>query len=329
MIRDGVLAYTDLDLSGVFASGGAAGEMEMKAGAARVAYRLSVDGVSETRSDTTMNDFSASFRGAALDADTLADFLARDGEAYLTMKIGSYEGTGGSSGGPSAPPFDLTMTGDAISADVTLAGGQARYVTEAGAVDYRFEMEGPMPGGALTIGGMTAAFEMPLKKAENAGAYLIQMKLDQMAISDELWGMFDPTSQLQRTPVDMNVDLGGKARIIFDLGAENFGQSPIDVETLEIREVRIDGLGFNAHATGELDIAGVAANPEGDIHLELRGAFQLIDQLSAAGLLPPGQGEMAKAMAMGFAVEGDGPDHLIADIAVKDGGMTINGKPLQ
>ena len=329
LIRDGVLAFTDLDFSGAFTQGGAAGETEMTAATARVAYRLSVDGVSESRSDTKMTGFGATFRGAALDADTLADFLARDGEAYLTMKIESYEGTGGSSGGPSAPPFDLTMTGDETTAEVVLAEGRARYVAAAGAVDYKFEMEGPMPGGALTIGGMTAAFEMPLKKAEDAGPYLMQMRLDDMAISEELWGMFDPAGQLQRTPVDMNIDLGGKARIIFDLGAESFGQPPVDVETLEIRELMVDGLGFNAHATGALDIAGVAANPEGDVHLELRGAYQLIDQLSAAGLLPPGQGEMAKAMAGGFAIQGDGPDHLIADIAIKDGGMTINGKPIQ
>ena len=79
------------------------------------------------------------------------------------------------------------MTGDQTTAEVTLAGGQARYVAEAGAVDYRFEMQGPMPGGALTIGGMTAAFAISAALNAKPRGSMIDVSMLESLLATMAW----------------------------------------------------------------------------------------------------------------------------------------------
>ena len=296
--------------------------------AARIAYRISVDGVTESRSDTQLKDFKAFFEGTELNAENFADFITRGGEGRLSMSVGAYEGEGGATGGPSAAPMDMTMAGDGASAEIAFADGRAVYRATAGRMSYKVALEAPPPfsGGELEIAGAEAALEFPVAKSGAAAPYAMAIRLDGVALGEDLWATFDPAKGIDRTPIDVNLDVGGDARVIFNIGDESFGQAPLDVETMEIRDLSLTGLGVSAVATGDLKIAGDASRPDGEVHFELRGAFALIDNLASAGLLPREQGEFFKALALGLAKQGDGPDHLIADIEAQNGEITVNGQ---
>lgn len=331
LLRDGALEFSELAFGGRLAADRAAADVALTAAKARIAYRLSVDGVTESRSDTVMNDVAATFAGDELSADDFADFVRRGGEGRFSMTIGAYESDGGTSGGPSAAPMAVTVSGVETSADVAVADGRAAYRASAGAMKYNVELEAPPPfaGGAFAIGGARASLEFPVAKAAAAAPYAMLVDLKGVALGEEIWAAFDPAAAIDRTPLDVNLDIGGDARVIFELGEDSFGQAPLDVETMEIRNMSISGLGASAVASGELEIAGDASRPDGNVHIELRGALALLDKLVAAGLLPPQQGVIFRSMALGLARQGDEPDHLIADIEAANGAVSVNGQRLQ
>ena len=333
MVQGALVSFADLASDGSVAPDGSALDMTLTASSSRIAYRFSVDGgVVESRSDTTMSDVEIKGAIDNLNAEDLADFLAKNGRAEFVMKIGAYEGAGGVTGGPSSPPFDYSGSGAASSAELSVIDGRARYAASNGAMSGTFETgpPAPFPGGAVRLGDASVLLEMPLKKADAPQPYALSMRFDGFEMGDVVWDAFDPGAKIERTAINLNMDFGGVMTVQFDLGGNSFGSSPVDVETLEIRDVSIDGLGVSALANGELEVAGDARQPEGTVHVEVSGAFALMDRMTEAGLLPPGQGDFFKAIAMGFARVGEGgPDHLVADIAAADGGVSINGKPLQ
>lgn len=95
-----------------------------------------------------------------------------------------------------------------------------------------------------------------------------------------------------------------------------------------LQDIRIAGLGAAMSATGELDVRGVAAQPDGEVTVVIDGALALIDQLTAAGLIPPGAGDLYKSMGRQILRPGEGDDQFIADITSQRGQVTVNGVPM-
>ena len=331
VVTDVVLGFEALRADGAMAMSGDAADLDLKATEVEVAYVISPDGVSENASNTVMKDVGIEFAATGLNAEDLPGFIAAGGEGKFVMTASSFTGDGRSTGGPSAQVFDMSSVGDELAFEIEVKDGRVRYAGEGGAgvTTIKSQDESSFPGGDIAYSGADIRFEMPIKKGDGPEPYALVFKFDGMTAEESLWAMFDPSGAISRDAAAVSVVLGGDIRLLADLGDESFGGEPFDVETLRIEEIKISGLGVEATATGELDISGDASLPDGEVDVEVRGAFALLDGLSEVGMIPPGVGDLYRQMALEFVELGDGPDHLIAKIQARNGVTSINGRPLQ
>lgn len=331
LIRGGKLRIANLDA--VF--GQSADQMNLSgtlsASEVESAYTLSDDGVSETKTSSVMTGLKMAFNADNANAGNLEDFILADGAGSASLVIDGSSGMASSTGGPSAPPFSVDTESGAAEISVGIADGRAEYRTTLSDLRYASIDDGgsAIPAGAVTTEVVSMSLEMPLRKSVEPVPYAIGFTMENLSLDEEGWKQIDPAGAIDRTPLTFRADLGGGVRILTDLGGDSFGQSPVDVETIDIAELSLAGLGVSADITGSLNVAGNAAQPDGTILVAINGAFALIDQLVAGGLVPPAQAGLYRSVIEAYAEPGEGPDDLKAEIAVANGAVSINGQPLQ
>lgn len=311
------------------------GDMALTAESMEIAYRMSADGVTETWTENVSNDVSltSEYDLTGYDAAAPMMFVTEGGSVVADMKVASTSGRSGSSGGPSSPPFTANFSTGVGT--LRLAVGSGRMSYGGAASDSRFDVQyeegGPLPNLTFDLGEAVVDFSMPTEPSPDSQPYALMLSATDLELDEGLWAMFDAGGALPRDPMFMRFDVTGEARIFRDLmalQAAGPGGPPIELETLVLRDVRVAGLGAAVSATGELDVRGVAAQPDGEVTVVIDGALALIDQLTAAGLLPPGAGDVYKSMGQQILRPGEGDDQFIADIASRRGQVTVNGVPM-
>ncbi|WP_340110153.1 DUF2125 domain-containing protein [Pikeienuella sp. HZG-20] len=315
-----------LDLGSAPNSGGAS---VLTADSLSLSYRLAPDMVSETNTKLQVADIAIDFDGEALDAATFADFVARDGAADFSVRTGRYQAKSEGSGGPSAPPYTVDFSAASSESSISVGEGRAAYAARAADIAYAMKTDEDGANGGAAAQAFTMTFDMPIRQAPEPQPYAFSLSINDLALDEAFWDANDPIGAITRTPISLDLDFAGALRILEDLGGGSLSHSPVDVETLEIRSLRAEGLGLVASASGALDIAGDAMFPDGNLTVELKGALGLLGQLTEAGLIPPEAAEIYTGAALTYGRAGEGPDHLLADIRVAKGAMTINGRPLQ
>ncbi|MFN6951168.1 MAG: DUF2125 domain-containing protein [Albidovulum sp.] len=177
---------------------------------------------------------------------------------------------------------------------------------------------------------------LPVSKAEAAQPFSALVKFVDLKVSDGLWAMFDPTSQLPRDPATLIVDVSGAAKMainIFDpKEAESIaGAPPGELESLDIRELKVSAVGAELTGTGAMTFDNSAGTPKpiGAVDMQLVGGNALIDKLVGMGLVPEDQA-MGARMMMGLFAVPTGNDKLNSKIEFKqDGGIYANGQRIQ
>lgn len=177
---------------------------------------------------------------------------------------------------------------------------------------------------------------LPVTKGEAAQPFSALVKLVDLKVSDGLWAMFDPTSQLPRDPATLIVDLSGTAKMainIFDpKEAETIGGAPPGkLESLDVHDLKVSAVGAELTGKGAMtfDNSGPMPKPLGAVDMQLVGGNGLIDKLVAMGLVPEDQA-MGARMMMGLFAVPTGEDTLTSKIEFKeDGGVYANGQRIQ
>ncbi len=312
-----------------------AGEVGLTASRVEAAYRMSADGVSETWSESTSHGvvLAVDYDATGYDAANPFMFVTEGGSVAATLNIASGEGRSGSTGGPSAVPFTGTFTTGESTARIAVGQGRLSYGGEGAAArfDVTYEEGGPIPGFGFEMGRAAVDFSMPTEVSAETQPYSLMISGSDITLDDGLWGQFDPGAALRRDPMLMTFDVAGNARIFRDLMSFEVSERhgpPIELETLTLRDVRFAGLGAGLSATGELDVRGVAAQPDGEISIVIDGALAVIDQLTAAGLIELDAANLYKAMGQQILRPGEGEDQFIADVVSKGGNVSINGVSL-
>ncbi|MEM9639516.1 MAG: DUF2125 domain-containing protein, partial [Pseudomonadota bacterium] len=182
---------------------------------------------------------------------------------------------------------------------------------------------------------------MPVQKSETPDDFALGFSFNDFSMSDLLWGMFDPASQLPRDPATIALDLTGKARLLFDFldpSAEmmsgNPNITPAELDSVNINRLQIKAAG--AELTGEgaftfdSETPGAGLKPEGSADLMLVGGNRLLDTLVKMGLLPEDQAMGARMMMGLLAVPGEAPDTLNSKIEINEQGHILaNGQRIQ
>ena len=268
---------------------------------------------------------------AALKAGFATQGNVNYGESTLQGSVTDPQGTMNINTGAQSGDFTFDMSADGIAyggnvkdAMLTLSGSQIPFP----------EVKLAYTQGAFNI-------KMPVMAADTPSDFALVTKLVDLTISDDVWGMFDPTNQLPRDPMTVALDVSGQARLTSDLfdatAMQDLDAAPGDLNSLKINELQVKLAGADLTGTGDLTFDnsdkvtyGGAPVPTGKINLQAVGVNGLMDKLVAMGLLPEDQVMGARMMLGMFAKPVEGAEDTIAsELEFKNKGFFANGMQLQ
>lgn len=299
-------------------------------------------GPSDMKINITMADLSGTTNGTFLGSEAMADMAAALKAGFAT------DGTFSSG----VTTYDMEVT---EAAGVTKITGQGEsntinFVMNADQLSYSGGAKGvtmsmsapeiPFPQVNLAYGEAAFGFQMPVSVTEEPADFSLLTRIVDLTVSDEVWGMIDPTNQLPRDPATLVIDTKGKATLFVDImdpaAMEAAGeQPPGELNALDITSVQakiagaeLTGSGALTFDNSDLVTYGGMPAPTGKIDLKLVGGNTLMDKLVAMGLLPEDQ-VMGFRMMLSMFANATGEDELSSTLEFKDGGFFANGQQLQ
>ncbi|WP_432817373.1 DUF2125 domain-containing protein [Sulfitobacter sp. JB4-11] len=342
---------------------------------------FAINGVTNTTTMTDKGDLRGYDQQGTMDAITFDFFVEPPDEPAKVGAQGgvqsvAYTGTGTIPGGQVeaadmsrmiAAGFDVTGTftygngqtdvnvndpqGGSVAATTSSDGGTLKFQMGAGGLGYDVEQtntklsatlsELPFP---IDMSMARSAFNvvMPVGKSDDPQDFAFGMALQDFVMSDMIWGIFDPTSQLPRDPATIALDLTGQAKMFVDFfspdSAEMLAtQTPGELQSLKMNNLTVDVAGARLDGTGDFAFDNTdmttfpgMPKPVGEVNLNLVGGNGLLDKLVAMGLLPQDQAMGARMMMGLFAVPGDAPDTLSSKIEFNEEGQVLaNGQRIQ
>ena len=249
------------------------------------------------------------------------------------MEVVSDDGTTRIKTGSASATLGVAMGADGVRYDV--AAEKVQVGGELAGLPFPLFAEMEKTGFTLRAPVLKSDEPQDMKLAFNATGF---------TMSDIIWALFDPSSQLPRDPATIALDVSGKAKVLFDAldpdtmekMAEN-GMAPAEVHALRIDRLTVDAVGAKLDATGDVTFDNTDTTtlpgfpkPVGEININLAGANGLMDKLVAMGMLPAEQVMGARMMIGMFAVVGDAPDTLKSKIEFNDAGQILaNGQRIK
>lgn len=239
-----------------------------------------------------------------------------------------------------------TLDGQTVNADGGSGAGQIDFaLSKAGlryainASDSKINVSGPMPFPVgLTIANSVTEVAFPISKSDAGQPAALRTTLKDLAISDSLWGMFDPNGALKHDPANLTVDLTGEIRPLVDIldpkQLESFGASgapaPFQADAVTLNKLHLSILGAELNGQGDVtfDNTGPVPKPLGSVDLDLKGAVQLLNGLAAAGLIPAEQ-VAGYTMMLGMFTVPAGDDAVKTKVEFREDGIYNNGQKVQ
>lgn len=206
-----------------------------------------------------------------------------------------------------------------------------RMETDAVVNGIDFEMTAPMPI-AFSAEKMAMAVGMPTEPSPKPQDIKYLIDLQNIELSDEIWGMADPTEAFPRNLARAVIDLDMQAMMmvsIFDpeamAEAEASGMPPMIPTGVTINSIAFDGLGLKVDAKGEGALKGTT--PEGEAYVTVKGLSDFVASAMKAGMFGEQEAMMVEGMAGQLGKEGDDGE-LIFDIKTDGAMLNINGAPV-
>lgn len=255
----------------------------------------------------------------------------------------SMDGTFGYTGGGYV--MDFKDGEETVSAQSTGGGGSLHFRMSKDGLSYGGEGRDAKVSMQMSAFPLPIDFSMaqsafgltlPVSKGEAAQPFGLLVKFVDLEVSEGLWSMFDPTSQLPRDPATLILDVKGAAKMLVNIfdpkEAETIASTPPgEVEALDIGELKVAAVGAELTGSGAMTFDNSAGKPMpiGAVDLKLVGGNGLIDKLVAMGFVPEDQAMGARMMMGLFAVPA-GEDTLTSKIEFKEGGSVFaNGQQVQ
>lgn len=199
----------------------------------------------------------------------------------------------------------------------------------------------PFPELKLTYGEASFDFLMPVLASDVPSDFTFLTRIVDLAVSDEIWAMFDPTVALPRDPATVILDTKGKVLLTADLMDEAamtaLGErAPGEIHALDVTNLTVKFAGAELTGTGGVtfdntdlvSFDGVPA-PTGTFDLLIRGGNGLLDKLVTMGVVPQDQAMGARMMIAMLAKPGTSPDELTSTLEFRDKGFYANGQRLK
>ena len=192
----------------------------------------------------------------------------------------------------------------------------------------------PLPDLSVTLDAVNFGVKMPLVPSDAATPFSFSTSLQNLALSDQIWALFDPMANLPRDPINFVLDTDGMAKSNgLPTSRADMAQMPFELESLNLKQLLLSAAGAQLQGTGASTFQpaekGGMPNPNAKLDFTLTGANALMDNLVAAGLLAPQMLTMPRMMlAMVAKPAVDGSDGYTSTIEIKNRGIFANGQKL-
>lgn len=235
--------------------------------------------------------------------------------------------------------MQTTSAGGDLSVDMSQAG-LAYGGSQNGLAIAAMVPNLPFP---VTVDIARGAFNlsMPVTKSDDPQDFAFGFTLADFTMADLLWSIFDPQGTLPRDPATIDIDLTGKAKLLFDIlapeAAAQLTGAPGELDALTVNRLRISAVGAEATGTGNFTFDNTDTTtypgmpkPVGAVDLAMSGINGLIDNLVAMGFVPDQQAMGARMMMGLFTVPGSAPDTMTSRIEFnQEGQILANGQRIK
>lgn len=298
----------------------------------------------ETGSDgklvVTLADIGGATRGNLLTADLMANLaVALHGGFSVDISL---------SFGAASLDFDLTeaagptkMAAHATGGSFVLALDESRMTYGTSLSGARFTLSShdlPFPQIEMAFAESGFNLVMPVSKSDQPQEFAFLTRLVDLTVSEELWGLFDPSARLSRGPASFVLDTKGTGFWTTDIMDPSVDLDaptpPGELHSLDLAQLLAKAAGAEVSASGgvtfdnaDLQTFDGVPRPDGAFTVKIKGVNKLVDNLIALGLL--GEDE-ATGFRMGLAMfaRPAGPDELVSEIEFRDGHVFANGMQL-
>ncbi len=311
---------------------------------------FAVKGKSDT--DASTGDIKASMADltSSWNIKTPKDFSTGDLSSALAK---GFAITG--SFGFGATSFDVNAI-DAAAKPTQVVGGMASgtfgLTMDAAKFDYATNSKGaafkvvspdvPIPDASFTFGEAGFHLVMPVAKSDLPADFSVLINLKDIAPSEAIWAMADPTAAMKHDPATLVIDTKGKVTMTRDIFADAAALEGGDtappgmLNALDITAINFKALGAEISALGGFTFdntdmttfSGVPA-PTGKIDIKATGVNAVIDTLVKLGLLPQEQATGGRMMLSMFANTSATADEMTSTLEFKDKHFFANGQQLQ
>lgn len=325
----------------------------------------------EANAKTLASQFSAdnvSLKVAGSDAETKATFDMTAAVADLAGQSNGTLGTSmmtedlaealrlGAAFGASLThgPASFALTADEGNGPTEISGsfgdGSVRAALDQDRMRYSiagskttFNMNGPdIPLPVVAVGYDELVFDLdfPVSKSDAAKDFTALSKIVGLTISEDMWGMIDMQSLLPHDPTTLIIDTKGKVKVKADVFADidmaEANDLPIDIEALDLTELKLSLAGAEFTGNGSLTFDNSDKEsfdgmpvPTGKIDLKLTGGNTLLDKIVEMGYLSAEDVMGFRMMAAMVANSSADKDELTSALEFKDKGFYANGQRLK
>jgi hypothetical protein len=237
--------------------------------------------------------------------------------------------------------MSMEGSGESGGLDMAMAPGGLSYNTRSSGLDVTVSGAG-MPPVAARLAEAAFGLTMPIAKSDSPQDVALLVRLVDLSVGEELWGLIDPTGALPHDPATLIIDIAGTANWLVDImapdaQAQMAAGMPGMLHSLDLKELRLAIAGADLSGEGAFTFSpdetfawGGMLAPEGSVNLTLVGANALVDKLVAMGLIQQDMAMQGRMMMGMIARPGDGPDTLVSTIEVKkEGSVFANGMQLK
>ena len=239
-------------------------------------------------------------------------------------------------------PTQIAATSDGGSLTVGLDKSRLSYGVASKAAAFTISGASiPIPEVKVSYSEVLFNLAMPVAKSDTPEDFAFTTKIVDLAMSDDIWAMVDPTGGLPHDPATIILDTKGTAKLTVDLMDEAataaLGDAPPgELNALDLTDLTVKIAGAALTGSGALTFDNTDLTtfqgmpvPTGKIDLKLVGANTLLDKLIAMGLVAEDQAMGFRMMAGMFTKVGEGEDTLTSTLEFKDKGFFANGQQLQ
>lgn len=235
----------------------------------------------------------------------------------------------------------ISTVSDMLDFDLSLTRELLRISSASKGTEFNLETE-DIPFGAISasIGQTLQDIRIPLNTTPDPQPFTYHDEIRELVLSDNLWALFDPDSQITRTAITYVLNVSGLGNWLIDPFAPEFDTPDITegrLHRLTLHELLLSGAGAELTGSGDftfnndnLDSYDGIPVPEGDLDLKLTGGNQLLDTLVRTGILSDEDATSARMITGMFTAKGDDDDTIVSRIeATGDGKLLANGQRLK